>query len=199
MAEASFCACGAKVLCVSALGGDGVEAVYAYLGAGKTAAFIGSSGVGKSTLINRLLKKEALATAGLRKDEKGRHTTTRREMLLLPGGGIVIDTPGMRELALESGDLSAAFADIEALAGSCRFADCRHDKEPGCAVRQAAEEGLLPEERLKSWRKLRQELLYAELDSRRLEVAKQAVMFADVGGRKNARRMMQEASKKRRF
>ena len=111
----------------------------------------------------------------------------------------MIDTPGMRELALESGDLSAAFADIEALAQSCRFADCRHDKEPGCAVRQAAAEGLLPEERLKSWRKLRQELLYAELDSRRLEEAKMAVMFADVGGRKNARRMMQEASKRRRF
>lgn len=199
MAEVSFCACGAKVLCVSALAGDGVEALQAYLGAGKTAAFIGSSGVGKSTLINRLLEKGALTTAALRKDGKGRHTTTRREMLLLPGGGIVIDTPGMRELALESGDLSAAFADIEVLAGACRFADCRHDKEPGCAVRQAAAEGLLPEERLKSWRKLRQELLYAELDSRRLEEAKMAVMFADVGGRKNARRMMQEASKRRRF
>src|SRR5205807_92834 len=113
----------------------------------------GASGVGKSSLINRLLGRELLATADLRDDGKGRHTTTTRQLLLRPGGGAVIDTPGLCELALwEGGDgVETAFAEVEDLAGRCRFRDCTHRQEPGCAVREAVEAGRLPAQRLESY------------------------------------------------
>jgi len=134
-----------------------------------TASFIGSSGVGKSTLINRLMGEELLTTSEIRQDDKGRHTTTRRELLILPQGGIVIDTPGMRELGVESVDLSKSFVDIDNLASKCRFRNCTHSAEPGCAVRQALEEGTLNPRRLESDQKLKREARYDGLSFKQVE------------------------------
>lgn len=162
LSEVAGVAAGADVLTVSAVETDGLRALAPYLRPGKTVALLGSSGVGKSTLINRLLGEERLQTGGLRDDDRGRHTTTRRELFLLEQGGMVIDTPGMRELGLWEADegLEQSFADIEALADGCRFGDCTHSGEPGCAVRAALESGLLTRERLQSYRKLRAESQY---------------------------------------
>ena len=134
------------VIVVSALTELGVEAVRTVLAGGRTGAMLGSSGVGKSTLINRLLGEERLATASVRdSDDKGRHTTTRRELVPVPGGGLLIDTPGMRQIEPhESGEgMLRAFADVQALALECSFADCRHGPEPGCAVTAAVADGRL--------------------------------------------------------
>jgi ribosome biogenesis GTPase len=127
---------------------------------GRTVAFLGSSGVGKSTLTNALLGAQAIATKGIREDDaKGRHTTTRRELHATPGGCLVLDTPGMRELQLTDAATGIAdvFEDIEALTGRCRFTDCRHETEPGCAVQAAIEDGSLDPARLNRWRKLQAE------------------------------------------
>lgn len=147
---------------VSALTGAGVDAVLAHLGPAVTAALVGPSGAGKSTLVNHLLGREAQETQGVRDDGKGRHTTTSRELFLLPGGGIVVDTPGLRELGLwGSGEgTGEAFAEIEELAARCRFNDCNHEAEPGCAVRAAVEDGRLDPERLSSFKKLESELAH---------------------------------------
>lgn len=157
---------------------------------GNTVAFIGSSGIGKSTLINRLADEPLLATGDTRRDGKGRHTTTARNLLPLLGGA-VIDTPGMRELGIERADLTRGFADIDALAESCRFADCSHESEPGCAVRAAVENGTLSEERLGSWRKLRKETAYAAMNWRQIEAAKIEAMLGP-GGMKEMRRIVKE-------
>jgi len=162
-AEARDAAIGVPVLDVSAETGAGVDAVAALLGPGKTAALMGSSGVGKSTLINRLLGVHRMATGGVREDDsRGRHTTTHREMVILPGGALLIDNPGMREVGLwgDEEDLDAAFSDIEERARDCRFSDCRHGAEPGCAVRAALEDGSITEARYESWRKLQRELAF---------------------------------------
>ncbi len=124
-------AVGVDVLVTTALRADGCFLILRYIKEGQTIAFVGSSGVGKSTLINRLLGADKLETKGTGKEDKGRHTTTRRELILLENGGIVIDTPGMRELGLESADLSKTFADIDELAFLCKFHDCTHASEPG--------------------------------------------------------------------
>jgi ribosome biogenesis GTPase len=163
VAEVEAVAVGVPVWVVSAVTDEGVGEVRERVGSGRTAVLVGSSGVGKSTLINRWLGEELLATSETRSDDdEGRHTTTRRELLLLPGGGIVIDTPGIRELQLwdasASGALEEAFADVEELAGTCRFHDCAHGVEPGCAVQAALADGTLPRERYASWQKLQREL-----------------------------------------
>lgn len=158
--EVEALAPGVPVLALSARTGEGVEALLPLLPAGKTGTLLGSSGVGKSTLVNRLLGEERLATQAVREeDAKGRHTTTHRELFMLPGGGLLIDGPGMRELGLwgEEEGVDQAFADILGLAEGCRFTDCQHGGEPGCAVRAAVAAGALEEARLVSFEKLRRE------------------------------------------
>ena len=140
------------------LSGEGLELLEPYLQPGSTAVLLGSSGVGKSSLLNRLAGRELMRTKAVAADGTGRHTTTHRELVLLPGGGLVIDTPGLRELQFWEGDVSAAFEDVEALAAECRFRDCAHTREPGCAVLRAVDEGTLELDRLRSWRKLQREL-----------------------------------------
>lgn len=155
----------APVVQVSALTGTGVEGIRSHLSQGSTVAFIGSSGVGKSSLINRLLGHEMQVVSAIREDDqRGRHTTTRRELLPLPGGGVLIDTPGMRELGLieDEGGVDTVFADIAELAGSCRFADCGHESEPGCAIREALAIGTISADRWQSYRKLQREIAAAE-------------------------------------
>ena len=163
IAEVSALAIGTSVHAVSAKDGQGLDALGAYLSQGKTAAFLGSSGVGKSSIINRLLGEERLATNEVSDAaSRGRHTTTHRELLLLPNGGIVIDTPGMRELQVWGDDqgLHQVFDDIEELAAECRFRDCGHQSEPGCAVRAAIDNGTLDTGRFQSYLKLKKELVY---------------------------------------
>ncbi len=165
-AEAEALAPGARVLTVSALSGEGVDAVRGLLGPGTTACLVGSSGAGKSTLLNRLLGAETQATAATSAATgKGRHTTTRRELFVLPGGGVVIDTPGLRSVGLDpAGDgLDAAFADVADLANGCRFRDCRHQGEPGCAVEAATSAGRLDPGRWEGYQRLERELRYREL------------------------------------
>lgn len=144
---------------------DGLAELMPHLRDGETSSFVGSSGVGKSTLVNSLLGEARQVTADVREsDARGRHTTTHREMFLLPGGAIVIDTPGMREFQLwdEGGGL-AAFGDIEELGATCRFRDCSHESEPGCAVVAAVDRGELSEARLESWRRLQREVAFQQI------------------------------------
>jgi ribosome biogenesis GTPase len=152
-------AAGASVIVVSSCDGRGVDEVEARIGPGRTAAFVGSSGVGKSTLLNRLAGEERAAVREIREDDaRGRHTTTRRQLHRLPGGGLVLDTPGMRELSLWDADgIDREFGEIDDLAARCRFGDCAHAREPGCAVTSAIANGSLGRDRLDSWRKLQRE------------------------------------------
>lgn len=159
VAELAAAAPGVEVRSTSAITGDGLEALRAHLGEGRTVAFAGSSGVGKSSLVNRLLGRGAQATQEIRSDDKGRHTTTARQMLIAPGGGLIIDTPGLRELGLwdVGAGVSRTFADVEDLARECAFADCSHEREPGCAVKAGIDDGRLDLSRLDSYRKLQRE------------------------------------------
>ena len=139
---------------------------------------------------------DVFETKGIRNDDRGRHTTTKRELILLPDGGIVIDTPGMRELGIESADFSKSFADIDELSQMCKFNDCTHTKEPGCAVKKAVETGSLSEERLNSYFKLKKEANYEGLNSKQIETEKIKRMFKEVGGIKNARKYFKEKNNK---
>ncbi len=189
LSEVSAVALGAEVLACSALDQGGHAALLPYLERGQTVAFIGSSGVGKSTLINRLLGEELLATQAVRGDGKGRHTTTHRELIPLPCGAVVVDTPGMRELGAAFADTEQSFADIEALAHQCRFPDCAHGTEPGCAVRAAMETGELEPARFHNFQKIQAEAAYAQLNARQIEVEKINRMF---GGKNEMKKAMRE-------
>jgi ribosome biogenesis GTPase len=159
-AEGRLAAPFADVLVLSALDGSGAEALGDLLTSGTTAVFLGPSGSGKSTLINRLLGEDRLETGAVRMgDHKGRHTTTRRQLVQLRSGACLIDTPGIRELGLwlDAEAVEAAYPDLERFAADCRFRDCRHESEPGCAVRAAVETGELAAERLDGYLKLRHE------------------------------------------
>ena len=160
LAEASRVAAGVDILVVSAHTGYGLGQLEQYLQPGRTAVFLGSSGVGKSSLVNALAGEEIMAVNGIREDDsKGRHTTTHRQLIRLASGVMIIDTPGMRELGMWAAEegMSEAFADVEQFLGRCRFSDCRHETEPGCAIRAALETGELDPDRWASYRRLQRE------------------------------------------
>ena len=164
-AEVAALAADCPVLTVSARQGVGLDALLAQLGPGETGVLIGSSGVGKSTLVNALLGEERMATDTIREgDDHGRHTTSHRQLILLPGGGLILDTPGIREVGLIDADegVSAVFDDIEQLIRACRFNDCRHDNEPGCAIQAAMRRGGLDRARWDHFNKLAAEMAAAE-------------------------------------
>jgi ribosome biogenesis GTPase len=186
LAAVEAVALGVPVLAVSASSGEGMDELETHLAPGRTIALLGSSGVGKSTLVNRLAGREVLVTAEIAADGRGRHTTTHRELVPLPSGALLIDTPGMRELQLWADEavLDSTFAEIAELATECRFSDCSHEHEPGCAIKQALADGSLPKERFASYRKLQREI-------RALEIRKNARLQSEARKerRRQARRM----------
>ncbi|WP_010098229.1 ribosome small subunit-dependent GTPase A [Ornithinibacillus scapharcae] len=156
-------AIGIPIILISSIDGDGIEELKSHLSPGKTAALLGSSGVGKSTLINTLFGEKIQETKKIREDDsRGRHTTTHRELFLLPNGAMIIDTPGMREIQLWDGEdaIDTTFQDIGALQLECKFSDCTHTNEPGCRVQEAIEDGSLSAERYKSYVKLQREIAF---------------------------------------
>jgi ribosome biogenesis GTPase len=181
--QAEQVAVGVPVHLVSNLTGEGIDELAVYLAPAQTVALLGSSGVGKSSLANQLLGQEAQPTKELAEDGTGRHTTTARQLFRLPGGALLVDTPGLREVQLWDADegIEQAFADVDELAAGCRFNDCAHRQEPDCAVQAAIDEGRLPRERLQSYRALQRELqrLAAKQDARlRSEEKRKRVAFA---------------------
>jgi ribosome biogenesis GTPase len=192
--EVDSVAVGTDILVTSDADENSRRAIYDYLKKGETAAFIGSSGVGKSTLINYLLGESLQGVKEIRSDGKGRHATTRRELFILDNGAMVIDTPGMREVGLENAEFAKTFSDIEELSLMCKFNDCAHTVEPGCAVQNAVQNGELSEDRLSNYLKLRKEAKYEGLTSKQIEAEKWNTMFESVGGMKNARMISKATS-----
>jgi ribosome small subunit-dependent GTPase A len=195
VAEVAEGALGVEVLAVSSVTGEGLDAVRAVLAPGRTAAMVGPSGVGKSSLANALAGRVVAETKDVRDaDGRGRHTTTARELHVLPGGGLLVDTPGMRELALydDEGGVDAAYADVTELATRCRFRDCRHRTEPGCAVAAAIDDGTLDPSRLAGWQKLQREahrqLLRIDARARAEEKARTRAFFRAIRDQPNRTR-----------
>jgi ribosome small subunit-dependent GTPase A len=179
-------ALGVEVLAVSSVTGEGMDGVRALLGPGRTGAMVGPSGVGKSSLANALAGRTLAATREIREDGRGRHTTTARELHLLPGGGLLVDTPGMRELGLydDADGVDTAYADVALLAADCRFRDCAHRTEPGCAIAAAIDDGRLDPGRFNGWRKLQAEahrqLLRVDARARAAEKARLRTFYRAV-------------------
>ncbi|KGE17362.1 ribosome small subunit-dependent GTPase A [Paenibacillus wynnii] len=197
IAEMERVAPGVAVHAVSALEDNGRDSLMPYIGKGQTVALTGSSGCGKSTLVNWLCGKPVQRTQDVREgDSRGRHTTTHRELFVMPAGGIIVDTPGMRELQLwnDDGGLDLAFGDIILLASGCRFSDCRHEQEEGCAVLEAVRTGELEEKRILNYRRTQRELLYQsvkEEKAKRKNVS-QSKVTASRSGRKGWRKEIEE-------
>lgn len=186
ISEAQAVAFGIDVMAISSLENDYNE-VLKYIETGKTIAFLGSSGVGKSTLINKLIGENVIATGGIRNDDKGRHTTTHRELVALENGAFLIDTPGMRELGMwdnESG-IDTAFGDIEEFACKCKFANCSHQSEPGCAIQEALDDGTLDRDRWESYLKLKIENEFAANGSTYLESKREKFKAIAKANKKN--------------
>ncbi|WP_250278646.1 ribosome small subunit-dependent GTPase A [[Clostridium] colinum] len=184
--EVENIAIGIDILVVSNLDKSCIKDIFNYLKCGITGCFVGSSGVGKSTLINNLLGEVKLETNGIRNDDKGRHTTTRREMFTLKNGSIVIDTPGMRELSVDSENIDKTFLDISELEKLCKFSDCTHTNEPKCAIREALENGTLCYKRYNNYLKLKEESKYINLNFKEIEKEKIKKMFGSKSEYKNA-------------
>ena len=195
--EVETVAFGVEIVVTSAMEAQSFAPLIKYIEGNQTVAFIGSSGVGKSTLINQLAGETVMETGEIGNDDKGRHTTTRREMIVLEKGGMVIDTPGMRELGLEQANMSMAFEDIEALEVMCKFSNCTHKKEKGCAICQAIDDGALDAKRFANYQKLKKESKYEGLTSKQIEATKRNEMFSQIGGMKNARKYIKAKDKRR--
>jgi len=193
--EVEEIAIGVDVISTSSYIKESYEKIASLMQKGQTYAFIGSTGVGKSTIINLIIGKEVLETGEIRKNDKGRHTTSRRDLILLSNGSLVIDTPGMREIGLVDINLEKSFSDIFELEQKCKFRDCTHSNEPGCAIREAIEMGEIDEPRFENYLKLKKESKYNTMNTRQIEKEKINTMFASFGGIKNARNFAKNKKK----
>jgi ribosome biogenesis GTPase len=191
--EISF---GVDIILTSSQTENGYLPLQTYITPGETLVLIGSSGVGKSTLVNGLLGQDTLKTNGLRNDGKGKHTTTQRRLFKLPLGAMMIDTPGIREVGLDQANFSESFSDIEALVSQCKFSDCKHGNEPACAIQGALAQGELSFERFSNYQNLLKETAYAGLNNREIERKKLDTMFKEVGGMKKARKALKQKNKR---